>query len=195
MYDIPLIKSRINCIEYAQRAGLPIHKDGDRCKSPLRPSADNKSAFSVHRDYWHDFVSCESGDVIDLSALVNHNGDRGLAIQELARLTGVISDEDYTDWKQATQRRVSLIQGWHEDLRERDREYLHSRRITDDTINRLRIGYTGYGTDVVSKGEKYTGFAAGRISIPAYKNGYVISWVARATNPGQEPKYLKPPLD
>lgn len=195
MYDIQLIKQRISCIDYAQRIGLPIRKDGDRCVSPLRTGAKNPRSFSVRRDYWHDFGSGESGDVIDLSALVNHKGDRGLAIAELARLTGVISDGDYADWKQRTQRRVSLIQGWHEDLRPQDREYLHKRRITDETINRLRIGYTGLGTEVSVKGEKKYGFAAGRISIPYYKNGYVFSWVARATRPEQEPKYLKPPLD
>lgn len=195
MYDIPLIKSRINCIEYAQRIGLPVRKDGDRCKSPLRQNADNKSAFSVHKDYWYDFVAGQGGDVIDLSALVNHNGDRGLAIQELARLTGVMSERNFVDWTQITQRRVSLIQGWHEDLRPQDREYLHSRRITDETISRLRIGYTGMGTEVIIKGEKSYGFGAGRIVIPAYKNGYVVSWVARATLPDQEPKYIKPPVD
>lgn len=195
MYDIPLIKSRINCVEYAQRIGLPIQKDGDRCKSPLRPEAKNKSSFSVCKDYWYDFGSGEGGDVIDLSALVSYGGDRGLAIQELARITGVLSDGDYANWQQHTQRRVSLIQGWHEDLRPQDRDYLHSRRITDETINRLRIGYTGQGTEVVIKGEKVYGFGAGRIAIPAYKNGYVVSWVARASRPDQEPKYLKPPID
>lgn len=195
MYDIPLIKSRINCVEYAQRSGLAVCKSGDRCKSPLRANSDNKSAFSVHTDYWHDFVSGESGDVIDLCALVNHNGDRGLAINELARLTGATSDTNYYDWKQATQRRVSLIQGWHEDLRPQDREYLHSRRITDETINRLRIGYTGRGAEVTIKGEKVYGFASARIAIPFYKNGYVVSWIARATQDKQEPKYLKPPVD
>lgn len=195
MYDIQLIKSRINCIDYAQRIGLPIRKDGDRCASPLRDGADNKSAFSVRKDYWYDFVYGQGGDVIDLSALVNHRGDRGLALQELARITGVISENDYIDWTQRTQRRVSLIQGWHEDLRPQDREYLHSRRITDETINRLRIGFTGQGAEVVIDGEKKYGFAAGRLAIPYYKNGYVVSWVARRTRDEQNPKFLKQPVD
>lgn len=195
MYDIPIIKSRMSVLDYAQRLGLPVHKEGDRCKSPLRSSANNKSAFSVHKDYWYDFVAGQGGDVIDLSALVNHNGDRGLAIQELARLTGVISDTEHVDWQQATQRRVSTIAGWHEDLRMQDYEYLYSRRITEETIKRLRIGYTGQGVEVTIKGEKVYGFAAGRIAVPVYKNGYVVSWVARATTPTQQPKYLKPPAD
>lgn len=196
MYDIPQIKLRINCIDYAKRLGLPVNRDGDRCVSPLRQGANNKTAFSVHADYWRDFVSGESGDVIDLCALVNHKGDRGLAIAELARLTGVVSSrEDNIDWRQRTQRRCSLVQGWHEDLRQEDREYLNNRRITDETINRLRIGYTGTGIEVVVQGKKKYNFGAGRIVIPTYKNGYVVSWVARATGKDQEPKYLKPPID
>ena len=66
MYDISLIKSRISCIDYAKQLGLSISKDGDRCKSPLRDSANNSSAFVVHRDYWFDFVENKGGDVIPL---------------------------------------------------------------------------------------------------------------------------------
>lgn len=195
MYDISLIKSRISCIDYAQQLGLSISKDGDRCKSPLRDSANNSSAFVVHRDYWFDFVENKGGDVIDLSALVNYNGDRGLAIYELAKLAGVADDDEIIDWKQIAQKRVSTIATWHSNLRPQDREYLHSRRITDETINRLRIGFTGNGVECVVKGEKQFNFAANRISIPAYKNEYVVSWVARATSDSQMPKYLKPPTD
>ena len=196
MYDIQQIKSRINCVEYAQHLGLPIHQDGDRCRSPLRPDAKNSTSFSVHKDYWFDFALGKGGDVIDFAALVRYNGDRGQAIKELAKMTGVASDgNDNINWVQRTQKRISLIQTWHEDLRPEHREYLHKRRITDETINRLRIGYTGYGVEVEVKGVKYNHFAAGRISIPAFKNDYVVSWVARAFRPDQTPKYLKPPTE
>ena len=47
MYDIAAIKSRMTCIDYAQRIGLSVRRDGDRCKSPLRANATNKSSFSV----------------------------------------------------------------------------------------------------------------------------------------------------
>lgn len=195
MFDITQIKSRITCLDYAQRIGLPVRKDGDRCCSPLRTHADNKTAFVVHKDYWFDFVIGKGGDVIDLCAFTQFNGDRGQAIRELARITGITNSNDYTDWKERVQSRVSLIQTWHEALRPQDREYLHARRITDETIDRLRIGFTGLGIDVIVRGETKSNFAAGRIAIPAYKNGYVIGWVARATRPEQQPKYLKPPCD
>lgn len=195
MHDIPTIKSRISCIEYAQSIGLPVHREGDRCKSPLRADADNPTSFIVFKDRFYDFVENKGGDVIDFAALTQHKGDRGAAIRSLARITGVTPTRERQEWQQATQRRVSLIQGWHEDLREQDRQYLNERRITDDTINRLRIGYTGQGADVIVRGEKVQNFAARRIVIPAYKNGYVVNWVARAAYPDQMPKYIKPPND
>lgn len=196
MYDISLIKSRINCIEYAQRLGLPVHKDGDRCCSPLRAGANNKTAFVVHHDYWYDFVAGKGGDVIDLCAITQYNGDKGAAIEELAKLTGVYNeDERPINWKALAKERVEVINAWHKALRQQDVNYLHNRRITEETIKRLRIGYTGSGVDVVLDGVVRRGFAADRIAIPAFKNGYVISWVARATHEGQQPKYLKPPLD
>lgn len=175
MVDTALIKSRISCIAYAQSIGLPIKRDGDRCVSPLRPGASNKNSFVVHTDYWHDFGSGEHGDVIDLDALLNRGGDRGKAIWELARRTGVLADDEYDRWQQATQRRCNQIATWNAALRPSDIEYLHSRRINDNTIRELRIGYNN-----------------NRIIIPYYKNGYVVSWIGRALGDGT-PKYYKMP--
>lgn len=174
--DISLIKSRLSCVEYAQRIGLPIQKPGDRCTSPLRNGAKNKSSFTVHANFWFDFGSSQGGDLIDLAALTQFNGNRGEAIRELARLTGVTDDTDYSQWVNYTQNLCNQIQKWHESLRPEDLEYLHERRISDETINTLKIGY-----DPIMK----------RIIIPYFKNGYVYSWIARQTLPDQKPKYLK----
>lgn len=181
---IPTIKSRINCIDYARRHNLPITKSGDRCISPLRPSADNKTAFVVYNEFFFDFVSHRGGDVIDLCALLDHGGDRRAAIHDLAHLTGAEA-EPSQDWVKATSKLNNLIQRWHEALL-KDQEhidYLHARRITDETIQALKIGYTGRGEP--------DGYCARRISIPYWKNGYVYSYVARASQPEQSPKYLK----
>lgn len=189
---IQTIKSRINCVDYANRNGLPIHKPGDRCRSPLRYEADNKTSFVVYNDFYYDFGSNSGGDVIDLAAFLHYNGDRGSAIRELAELTGSHS-ENYEDWKRATQNRCNLIQRWHEALRMQDYDYLHNRRITDETIKRLKIGFTGVGINVTkSDGTQISNYACNRIVIPYWKNGYVASWNARATAPDQNPKYLKP---
>lgn len=187
---IQKIKSRINCVDYAQRIGLPIHKSGDRCISPLRAESDNKSSFTVHDDYYYDFGSYTGGDVIDFCANYAHDGDKSAAVRELADITGVDSSS-YGNWRKNTQNLCNLIQKWHEALRPQDLDYLHSRRITDETIRRLKIGYTGEG--IVYKDNPHYG--RHRIAVPYWKNGYIFSWNARATELDQSPKYLKRPND
>lgn len=179
---IPQIKERLSCVEYAQKAGLPIQKSGGRCVSPLRSAAKNKNSFVVYDDFWYDFGLSQGGDVIDLAALLDHGGDRRAAIHALAKMTGV-EVQPSNDWVKATNRLNGQIQRWHEALTTDVREYLHSRRISDATISELKIGYTGRGES--------DGYCPKRISIPYYKNGYVYSYAARASQVGQDPKYLK----
>ncbi len=169
------IKSRINTYEYARRINLPINKPGDRCASPIRSDSTNKTSFIVHEDYWYDFGTNVGGDVIDLCALIEFNGDRRQAIHHLAKLTGVTSSTDYGDWQEYIQNLGNQIYAWHTQLRPQDIDYLHSRRISNETINRLKIGYNN-----------------GRIILPYLKNGYYPTYIARAVAPDQRPKYLKP---
>lgn len=188
------IKSRINCIDYARRCGLPVAKAGDRCISPLRPDAKNRSSFVVYEDFFYDFGSSMGGDVIDLCAYLKYGGDKSEAVKELARITGASGDNtSYAGWAFHVQNTCSLIAKWHEALRPQDIDYLRSRRISDETIKRLKIGYTGEGYVAVIRGSAVKGFAKERISVPYWKNGYVFSWSARALSLEQEPKYLKPP--
>lgn len=181
---ISTIKSHINCLDYARRRNLPITKPGDRCVSPMRPGADNKTAFVCYEDFFYDFVSQQGGDVIDLCALLEHNGDRRAAIHDLAKLTGA-ETEATRDWVKATSSLNNRVQKWHEAILKAPEQldYLHARRISDDTISQLKIGYTGRGEP--------DGYCARRISIPYWKNGYVYSYVARSSQPEQSPKYLK----
>jgi len=137
MSNIQDIKNRIDCCEYASRyLNLPIHKSGDRTIS--LEGGSNPTALCVNTDFWYDFKMCQGGDVIDLCAIAKHGGNRGPAIAELGKLTGVESRNE--NWEKYTQNLNNLIQLWHEQLREEDREYLHNRRIDDETINRLKIG-------------------------------------------------------
>nr|DAE12260.1 MAG TPA: dsDNA helicase [Siphoviridae sp. ctMgg26] len=190
--DTQLIKDRMTCVEYAIRNGIGISKSGDRCKSPLRNDATNKSSFVVFDQHWIDYGSGEGGDVIDLHAELKCNGDRGMAIRELADMVGIYSEKAFDYWKQSTQGLCNLIETWHENLRPEDIEYLHSRKISDQTIKELKIGYTGKGTTIKKDGVNLQGFGTNRIVIPTFKNGYVCSWTARAIG-GAKPKYLKPP--
>ena len=178
---IPLIKQKINCIEYARRNNINIRKSGDRSVSPFRHNATNPSSFVVFEDFWYDHGSSTGGDVIDFSAFLKFNGDRGQAIKELSTLTG-INQESHAAWKEHTQNNCNLIQRWHTQLKQEHRQYLYSRGITDETIDRLKIGYTA----------DYSR-APDRISIPYFKNGYVVSWIAREIPPAtSDKKYIKP---
>lgn len=182
MYDLSLIKSRISCIEIAQRCGLPITKSGDRCVSPLRQGATNKSSFHVDTDFWYDFGAGSGGDVIDLLAELKYNGDRGRAIRELAELTGVTDSNPRSDaWITYTQNLCNQIAFWQTQLTPTDRDYLHSRGLTDETITALKLGRT----------------EDGRLSIPYTKNGYVAYYCTRHLPGGAYPdsKYRKQKRD
>lgn len=175
------IKLRISCVDYAQKCGLPIIKSGDRCVSPLRSGAKNKTSFIVYNDFFFDFGSGEGGDVIDFAAAVQFDGDKGKAIRELARITGVdISAPKSAEWLDYTQNLCNEIQHYHERLTPEDRQYLYQRGLTDDTINRIKIGRT----------------TNNRLSIPYWKNGYVCYYATRYLPGGAYPdrKYMKMPL-
>ena len=178
MHDLNLIKSRISCVDVAQRCGLPIQRSGDRCVSPLRAGATNASSFCVDDDFWYDFADARGGDCIDLLAEIKYSGDRGQAIRELASLTGVPDDNPRPDgWHTYTQNLCNQIAYWQTQLTDSDRDYLHSRGLTDDTISALKIGRT----------------EDGRLSIPYLKNGYVAYYCTRHLPGGAYPesKYRK----
>lgn len=178
MYDTSLIKQRISCVDVAQRCGLPIQRSGDRCVSPLRANATNASSFCVDDDFWFDFGDSRGGDCIDLLAELKYSGDRGRAIRELASLTGVPDDNPRPDgWHTYTQNLCNQIAYWQTQLTDSDRDYLHSRGLTDDTISQLKIGRT----------------EDGRLSIPYMKNGYVAYYCTRHLPGGAYPdsKYRK----
>jgi putative DNA primase/helicase len=182
MLDISQIKNRISCVDFAQQNNLPISKSGDRCVSPLRSGATNKSSFIVYDDFFFDFGSGEGGDVIDFAAKLLFSDDKGKAIKHLAKITGTdIPAAPSKSWVKYTQNLCNKIQNYHEKLTDTDRQYLYDRGITDDTINRNKIGRT----------------PDGRLMIPYWKNGYVCYYATRHLPNGKYPeqKYKKMPID
>lgn len=187
MYDLQLIKQRISCVDVAQRCGLPIQRSGDRCVSPLRQGATNKSSFSVTDEFYYDFGSGSGGDCIDLLAELKHGGNRGAAIRELASLTGVTDDNPASqEWVEYTNHMNSMTAFYHSQLTEDDRNYLRSRGISDSDADRLMIGRV---TD---------GPLRGRLFLPyQHPQGYVCYYATRVM-PGstfQESKYMKQKRD
>jgi putative DNA primase/helicase len=182
MLDISQIKSRISCVDFAQRNNLPISKSGDRCVSPLRSGASNKTSFIVYDDFFFDFGTGEGGDVIDFAAKLLFSDDKGRAIKHLAEITGTeITITHEQPWVKYTQNLCNKIQLYHENLTDADRDYLYKRGINDDTIDRNKIGRT----------------ADGRLMIPYWKNGYVCYYATRYLPGGKYPeqKYKKMSID
>ena len=161
---ISQIKKRVSCVDFAQQNGLQIIKSGDRCISPLRPGAKNKTSFMVTDDFWYDFGGGNGGDVIDLAAFLLYGGDRGRAIRELAKSIGITIDNfNSQKWVDYTQNLCNEIQHYHEQLIDDDIQYLHRRGITDETIKRIKIGRTDDG----------------RLCFPYWKNGYIAYYATR----------------
>lgn len=186
MVDLAKIKERISCIQYCSQHGIAgIAREGDRCVSPLRADATNPTSFAVWSDAWKDWGSGAWGDVIDLCALHKFAGDKGEAIRYLARLTGVQSDGSAEQWVEYTKQLCAQIAYYHDALPQSYRDYMHKRGITDETIDRLRIGCV---TD---------GSLKGRLLIPYYKNDYVAYYITRSM-PGsaaEDTKYMKMRVD
>ena len=173
MDRITKIKEKYTVLEYARDIlGLPIKKSGDRCKS-LAPDSHNPTAMIVYNDWWYDFKQGCGGDVIDLCAEAKYGGDKGKAIRELAG-----KDCDWIDYTQEYNAKIAFFQT---QLRQEDMNYLHSRRINDETIKRLKLGYDAKND---------------RLIIPYFKNGYVAYCIGRDRS-GKEgvSKYKKDYLD
>lgn len=181
--DLSLIKQRILCVDYCQSRGLPVTKSGSRCVSPLRAGAKNKTSFICHDEWWYDFGAGMGGDVIDLCALLEFDGDKGQAIRALAKKAGVEDDSSSVGWLEYTNNLNNKIALWHRNLSPEFRKYCNDRGITDETIDRLRIGQT----------------PDGRLCIPYYKgqDSYVAYYITRYMEGGAHPdsKYMKQKLD
>ena len=181
---INTIKQRISCPEYLARQGIHI-KSGGRCVSPLRPGAKNPTSFYCEADYWYDFGSATGGDVIDLAAQLQYNGDLSLAIRELSRELGIKTESYNAEWKADIQNLCNRTAAYHAALTPEDYQYLSERGLTKDDAERLMIGRV---TD---------GYLRGRLFLPYLKNGAVVYYATRALPGGAfaDNKYMKASLD
>lgn len=178
---IQKIKSRLSCVEYLSRQGIHV-KNGGRCVSPLRPGAKNPTSFWCEDDHWYDFGSAQGGDVIDLAAILKHDGDISRAVYALADELGIQRSDDYSEtYKTDIQNLCNRTAAYHAALTDGDRQYLYSRGLSDNDISRLMIGRV---TD---------GYLRGRLFLPYFKNGAVVYYATRALDGSTFPdnKYMK----
>ena len=183
---IQKIKSRLSCVEYLSRHGIYV-KNGGRCTSPLRPGAHNPTSFWVEDDHWYDFGSGSGGDVIDLAAALQYDGDISSAVRGLAKELGIQFQTDgYSEtFKQDIQNLCNRTAAYHAALTPADYEYLSSRGLTPADAERLMIGRV---TD---------GYLRGRLFLPYFKNGYVCYYATRSLPGGSfsDNKYMKASRD
>lgn len=181
---ITKIKQRLSCPEYLSRRGIHI-KPGGRCVSPFRPGAKNPTSFYCEDDYWYDFGSATGGDVIDLAAQIQFNGDISLAVRALSAELGIQNENINSQWKADIQNLCNRTAAYHEALTPDDYRYLADRGLSREDIDRLMIGRV---TD---------GYLKGRLFLPYYKNGAVVYYATRALPGGAfaENKYMKASLD
>ena len=178
---IEKIKSRLSCVDYLSRQGIHV-KSGGRCVSPLRPGAKNPTSFWCEDDHWYDFGSGHGGDVIDLAAALQYDGDVSRAVYSLADELNIQRSDNYSEtFKQDIQNLCNRTAAYHAALTDSDRDYLHKRGLSDDDISRLMIGRV---TD---------GYLKNRLFLPYFKNGAVIYYATRAMPDSgfQENKYMK----
>lgn len=178
------IKQKLSCPDYLSRHGFFV-KPGGRCVSPLRPGAKNPTSFYCEDERWYDFGSAEGGDVIDLAAKLEYSNDVGAAIHGLALELGIRSETPVSEsWKTDIQNLCNRAAAYHDALTPEDFQYLASRGLSRDDIDRLMIGRV---TD---------GYLKGRLFLPYFKNGYVCYYATRALPGGsfQENKYMKASL-
>ena len=133
------IKQRLSCIEYLSRQGIHIN-EGKRCVSPLRPGAKNPTSFYCENDYWYDFGSATGGDLIDLCAQLQFNGDLSQAVRYLAHELGVKSDNANPTWREDIQHLCNRTAAYHDALTPEDYRYLSERGLTREDADRLMIG-------------------------------------------------------
>lgn len=181
MTAIQQIKQKLSCVEYLQRHGIFV-KNGGRCVSPLREGAKNPTSFFVDNDHFFDFGSGYGGDVVDLAALLKHNGDISAAVLSLSQELGIETRSSANQtWREDIQRLCNRTAAYHEALTPSDYEYLSTRGLTPADAERLMIGRV---TD---------GYLKGRLFLPYFKNGGVFYYATRSMPGGSFPdnKYMK----
>ena len=162
------ILSRYDCLTFA-RDVLHLHVDArGRAKSLMGQSHSGSEALVITPEVWYDHKKQVGGTVIDLCAWGMFDGDIGRAMEYLAGDFYTVKNDD---WRRRTEEITRHVVTWHEKLLPDDRDYLHSRRITDETITRLQLG-----SMTMDESEKHL---CRRIVIPYFKNGRIVYYISR----------------
>ena len=146
------IKTRHNLYDVAtQRLGLKLRPVGNNSYrgmsiAPGEHTHDDALSIDAENGIWNDFTLGAGGDVLDLVAfkLFGNNDDKTL-FEAAKFLEGDNFGSNHRFYGQYIYDQTTFladIKKYHEALKtdEKTLEYLHSRRINDDTIERFMLG-------------------------------------------------------
>ena len=144
---IEQIKQKLTCLEVANMLSLPIKYDGDRCKS-FRVGSKNATSLQISKDFWHDYADGNSGDCINLYANFK-NIDNSQAIRELGNFLGlsnktgivVVHSTPYERQQKLLNTTRTLYNKYLNETPQ-IKEYLTNRGLTNETINKCKIGFS-----------------------------------------------------
>ena len=141
------VQERYTIEEVTRGLGITLRQVGGSLRADsIVGTGEGKDAFCVYpkSNTWYDFMLRIGGDITDLVAYVKYNGDKGAALRELMpewtseKIKIQISKRD--EFQKTIERWQSEIFNQSKKSSRLALEYLHSRRITDETIKRLKIG-------------------------------------------------------
>ena len=190
------VQEKYSVKEIAESLGIRLHQVGGSLRAnSIFGNGEGKDAFAVYPESgrWHDFMEKKSGDITDLVAIVKFNGDKAEALHYLMPEA---TPEKIKIQKSQRDEFMKDIERWHNDLMNPNKpmsvralQYLHSRKISDETIKRLKIG-------VKSSGPKnqivfpYWDESGKRV---LYFNSRRYNWSGHGEDEN-EPKYMKASL-
>jgi DNA primase len=230
MGTVDEVKNRIDIVELIS-GYVPLKKAGRNYKGLCPFHAEKTPSFVVFPETqtWHCFGACGIGGDVFRFIMQREGMDFSEALRELAQRAGVSLSPPTPRSEAADKQRERLLdihavaaQYFHHLLRQSEegssaREYLATRGINSETIERFQLGYAlntweglkshltsrGYTeADLVDAGllvkKEETGSSydrfRNRLVIPIRdRQGRVIAFGARALDPNDVPKYLNSP--
>lgn len=141
------VQEKFNILDVAKDLGLNVRRIGSSYRAnSIDPAGGGENALWLHTETnsWHDFKLGIGGDITALVAHVRFAGSMKEALHYLMpEFSHAKIDADIRERKEFAE----SITRWNEylydsskDYRVRALDYLHSRRITDETIHKLKIG-------------------------------------------------------
>ena len=148
------VQQRFSIKEVAESLGLHVKKVGSTYRADsIDNSGRGENALALYQDSnsWFDFRLQIGGDITDLVAHVKFGGDIKQALHELLPEVSFGSIDKEI---KARNEFLKKVEFWHNtllndsrDFAIRAREYLHSRKVNDDTIRDLKIGVKAENND------------------------------------------------